>query len=314
MNIAPLLTCVEATRKICHAIAFSPDGKLLAYVQYNSVGVWDLDKKVQVAVVGGQSPDSVYGIVFSPDGKLLITAGWDRCVRCWDTANWKLAKSLDFPGEDGVISLALSPDGRMLAAGNAASTGIVFLWNADNLHEKLRLVTHNGFVNSISFAPDSQLIATASLDGTAKIWRVADGSLIGTYEGHKLDVKCVRFSPDGTEIATGSDDETVKLWNVGTTEVKATLLGHKDGVLCLAFSLDGNYLFVGYGYGLVNTGPPDPGLLTIWNLKTDEQTAAYLLHGSTIHCMALSPDGKTLATGSQDGAVNLWDVNRLLRK
>ena len=87
------------------------------------------------------------------------------------------------------------------------------------------------------FGPDGQTIATASWDGTAKLWKL-DGTLIATFEGHSSSVLEVRFGPDGQTIATASDDGTAKLWKLDGTLI-ATLEGHRSSVREVRFGPDG---------------------------------------------------------------------------
>jgi len=76
------------------------------------------------------------------------------------------------------------------------------------------LTRHRYSVRSVSFSPDGRLLASGSVDGTIKLWRVSDGSLVRTLTGHTVPVNSVSFSPDGRLLASGSWDKTIKLWRV----------------------------------------------------------------------------------------------------
>ena len=93
----------------------------------------------------------------------------------------------------------------------------------------------------VAFSPDGTLIASASGDQTAKIWRVDDGTLVTTLAGHEAAVWGLAFSPDGSILATSSIDETVKLWTP-QGELLATLNAHSSGIRSLAFHPDGQVL------------------------------------------------------------------------
>ncbi|HAZ49819.1 MAG TPA: hypothetical protein DDW76_17475, partial [Cyanobacteria bacterium UBA11369] len=104
--------------------------------------------------------------------------------------------------------------------------------------ERNRLGGHNDWINSVSFSPDSKILASGSRDSTIKLWNVSTGKLIRTIE-HSKPLLSLSFSPDGKILASGSGETTIKLWNVATGEEIKILNGHKDSVRSVSFSPDG---------------------------------------------------------------------------
>ncbi|SBW22496.1 WD40 repeat-containing protein [Candidatus Protofrankia californiensis] len=161
---------------------------------------------------------------------------------------------------------------------------------------------------SIAFAPDGTVLAACW--GQQVLLVDPDGPRpLRTLTGHTAAVRSVAFSPDGTTLATGGDDHTIRLWEAATGQQTRRLSGHTGAVRSVAFSPDGTTLATGSDDGTVQlwdaTGRPGnrrPG-----NRRPDRITD----HTHDVHevqTLAFSPDGTTLATGSDDGTVQLWDV------
>ncbi|MEM1241001.1 MAG: hypothetical protein AAGI45_14255 [Cyanobacteria bacterium P01_H01_bin.26] len=153
---------------------------------------------------------------------------------------------------------------------------------------------HSDWVNSVSFSPDGQTIATASNDSTVKLWD-RSGRELQTLEGHSGQVWSVSFSPDGQTIATASTDSTVKLWDRSGRELQ-TLQGHSGSVWSVRFSPDGQTIATA----------SDDSTVKLWD-RSGRELQTLQGHSGTVLSVSFSPDGQTIATASNDSTVKLWD-------
>ena len=144
---------------------------------------------------------------------------------------------------DTVSSIAISPDGKLLASASGDST--IKLWNLNDGSLVRELKGHTRRVNSVAFSPEGSLVASGSLDNTVRLWRVSDGSLVRELKGHTDWVRSVAFSPDGSLVASGSNDNTVRLWRVSDGSMVSELKGHEGIVNSVAFSPDGSLVASG---------------------------------------------------------------------
>ncbi|PNY25699.1 WD repeat-containing protein 5, partial [Tolypocladium capitatum] len=140
---------------------------------------------------------------------------------------------------------------------------------------RLILHGHTKPVSQARISPDGRFIASASADATLKIWDAATGAHMDTLVGHMAGVSCLAWTPDSNTIASGSDDKAIRLWDRVTGRPKTTTRKSISG----------------------------------------QEMAALRGHHNYIHCLAFSPKGNILASGSYDEAVFLWDVRagRLMR-
>lgn len=113
---------------------------------------------------------------------------------------------------DIVSSIAISPDGKLLASASGDCT--IKLWNLNDGSLVRELKGHTDGVQSVAFSPEGSLVASGSRDKTVRLWRVSDGSMVSELKGHEGIVNSVAFSPDGSLVASGSADKTVRLWRV----------------------------------------------------------------------------------------------------
>ncbi|MEH2240028.1 NB-ARC domain-containing protein [Nostoc sp.] len=211
-------------------------------------------------------------------------------------ANADLAKSVFAETLVSISSVAFSPNGKLLATGDA--DGKTYLWQVDDGKLLFSCTGHSSWVKSVAFSPDGQTLASGSDDQTVKLWDVHNGNCLKTLHGHSNWVRSVAFSPDGQTLASGSEDQTVKLWDVNTGKCLKTLQGNTNRVRSVAFSPDGQTLASG----------SEKQTIKLWDIRNGECLKILQGHSSWVRSVAFSPDGQILASGSDDQTVKLWDV------
>jgi hypothetical protein len=280
------------------AVAFSPDGNLLATGSYGLVTIWDLTTakpaKVLTNVLG-----AVNDLRFSPDGKILVTAGGQPSakgdVRLFAVGDWKLLGTLGGHA-DTVSSVAFTTDGKKLASASFDKT--VRIWDVATQKLEQTLTGHSDFVYAVAFSPDGTWLASASKDRTVKIVEWATGKSKLTLSGTEQEVTAVAVSNDGKQVVSAGADPGLSWWNAQTGERIRRGAGHGIAVHELAFSKDGQTVISAGADKLVRTWKASDGTL----LKTFSV-------GSIAYATALSPDAKRVAAGSYDGLVRVWDAN-----
>jgi len=201
------------------SVAFSPEANTLATGCFEGqLDLWRVPDGELLRRIGGYS-SWVEDLAYSPDGESLAAAYGvpDYLVQVWQLSDGK--PSFILTGGH-FTQVAYSADGRTLATVMVNEeydqygwlAGFVQLWNALDGKELAQLDVEDAV--SIAFSPDSRILATGSLDGTLRLWEIADGRLLMEAKGHYAQIQCVLFSPDGTGLVSGSQDGTIVLWGI----------------------------------------------------------------------------------------------------
>jgi hypothetical protein len=219
-------------------------------------------------------------------------------------------------------AIAFSANGRIFSAADADDIQIISVPD----YQILRVIKSEAFLSHIALSPDGSILASSYMtENSAKLWRVADGSLIRTLLWHIDPINSLAFSPDGSVLATGSEDQTVRLWRVedgtpigtlgiqadnydystsqGTIEVSQRIAA--DAIRSVIFSPDGTTLAAGLFFGNIKLWKVPEGLL----LKEFAYIPAFNGgRGADLSNVVFSPDGRLLAAGVDEHVV-LWTVH-----
>jgi len=243
---------------------------------------------------------------FSPDGRRVLTTSYhftanagngDNTTELWDAGTGRSVAVLRGVG----TSAAFSPDGRLVATGDAS--GGVRLWDARTGRPAATLKGHTDFISDVRFSPDGRYIVTASSDDTARLWDARTDRTVAVLRGHKTGVASVQFSPDGRLIATTSDDGTTRLWDAPSGRPRATLRVDASSLLNLAaFSPDSRYI------ATLNADKA-----RVWDARTGRAVATLSSPssdplGSSVDCITFMHSGHNVVTGGIDQTVRVWNA------
>jgi len=181
-----------------------------------------------------------------------------------------------------------------------------------NIRERHQFVGHKGTIRSVCFSPDRDALATASIDGSAKLWNL-QGKCLVTFRGHNDWVNSVSFSPNQNTIATASDDRTAKLWDL-QGKCLVTFTGHDGPVLSVCFSPTGDTLATASTDRTAKWWDLQGNLLAEYrgvrgDLSSGE--ANFVEWKSPIYSVCFSRDGKFLLAASEDGQLRFLPVENL---
>ena len=290
------------------SVSFSPDGKTLASgSDDNTIKLLALPSLKEIGTLKGHS-SGVKSVSFSPDGKTLASGSGDNTIKLWDLTTGQEISTLK-GHSDLVWSVSFSPDGKTLASGSSDNT--IKLWDVITSEQEARnLKGHINSVTSISFSPNGKTLASGSWDKSIKFWDVTTGQEFRTLRCLDSNiVGSVSFSPDGKTLASGCNDK-IQLLDLTT--------GKEIRILNRSYGSGSSVIFSPDGTTLASESADE---IQLWDVTTGKEIRS--LSGSSFgrevrsifpsgihefYSPSFSPDGKTLASGSRDKTIKLWDI------
>jgi serine/threonine protein kinase/WD40 repeat protein len=288
-------------------------------------------------------PGPILSVAFHPDGKTAAIGHWvlapggrllGGAVRLFDLATGK-PRGEPLPHVGRVFCVAFSRDGKRLAVGGLREPGDpprveggeVRLWDTATGKPQGEALTVQGLlVRTVAWSPDDHFLALGGgLPGAEGKSAIGGAAVLYDLERrtalppilHSESVNAVAFHPGGEVLVTASD-HNVRLWDVKTRERLPRMFPHPHPVNALVFSPDGRVLITGSGDFLPNTKQrAGPGEARLWDWHTGQPLSQPLVHTgdgncNKVHAVALSPDGRSLVTASEDGHAWLWSIHGAL--
>jgi WD40 repeat protein len=289
------------------AVAFSPDGKLLASGSSNGkVHLWDVATGKEIRRIDAHS-EAVMGVAFSPDGRRLASRSHgypqggtqlqNNSICLWDVSTGKELMRFGAVGMEQIAALpsfpnwafvvAFSPDGKLLASRSGSAEdgdSLVHLWDAATGKMVRQLDGHHQRVTAFAFSPDGKTLVSGSRDQTIRLWDVASGKELRQIGKPASGVTAVAFAPDGRSIAIACRDKTARLCSTATGK-ELDRFSAESEIRSVAFAPDGKTLAWGEWESI-----------HLWSLETRKEVRR--LPGNQRHVVSLvfSPDGKLLAS------------------
>ncbi len=297
-------------------VAFVPDGKTVATVSLDStLRLWDVAsmKVLRRERLIGEARLSPNSIAFSSDAtSRLLAIAWRGTIDVWNVAHFSPTQRIAIDGRYSPDSLIFSPDGTILATGEARVGGEIRLWRVGDgtLIRQFKSQRSTG-VSHMAFSPDGKVVAAFGGEGPLSCFDTATGKELGSFGkefscGMGFDLladsfgadRPLVFSPDGTTLAATGNRQSLHFWDLATGKDRlATPEAHLGDVVALACLADGKTAVSGSRDRTVR----------VWDLTTGRPTRT-LPHDNWVDSLAVSAGGSLLATGPARGKVNLWNL------
>ncbi|KIJ12552.1 hypothetical protein PAXINDRAFT_82628 [Paxillus involutus ATCC 200175] len=333
LSTGSILVTWKAHTSIVHSIAVSPNGKFVASASLDkTVRLWDMKTSTQIGPTL-QCDDKVLSVAISPAGSHLVSGADDGKIRIWSLKGMSPLVLLGHTGR--VRSVAFLPDGKEVISGG--EDGSARRWRVEDGCELGRAIREKGPVVAVASSDGNWIATGGEENNTITIWTAATRDKVVILEGHTDHVWSLAFSPDSASVVSGSKDKTVIVWSTTTGEcLLGRLRGHTGPIWCACFSPNGDKI-----------ASCDSVDIRIWNSQSGDQVvlrriaspsfvtwtpdhelivgckngsikrfsssivsllATRSAHTDWVCSIAVSPNGKFMASASCDKTIRLWNM------
>ncbi|MBP1703575.1 MAG: hypothetical protein H6Q38_2682 [Chloroflexi bacterium] len=303
--------------ELVNALAWSPDGNLLAVSAGNKISIFQMETMQQRQV--WQLDSMTQGLAFSPDGHYLAASSRDGFLRVWRMKETGVAANKAIADQapvwqtnahrKGANALAFSPDGSILASGG--NDGMARLWQSETGKPLNAIIGGTFSVPGLAFNPDGTSLAIVN-GNMIRLRDTATGRIIGSLRSEK-PLYSISYHPGGKLLAVGDSDNHILLWDPAQSfrsgnlkYPQPVLLSGHNGQPDTSRALIWNVLFSSDGTLLASAG--GDGTVRIWDVNQGRLLFTLTGHTNAVTSLAFSPDNRILASGSLDGTVRLWDL------
>lgn len=298
---------------------FSKDGKTFIYqTSFHGIELWDIATGTLRATLGKDKRE-INVLTFSPDAKTFVGANIDGTIRFWDADTGAELSVLTAGHTQGINALAFSPAGNILAGGYSK---MLQLWDTNTFTPRADAIESTDELITLAFSPDGRTVSSAgdfafrkqkrdafrkeSVTGKLSVWNASTGHnrVVFPIESHKGEAPVLPGQRD-VSSSSGAMGSYTFIMDVKTTNgVKKHVKYQTHGTA--AFSRDGAMLAVAQNSSLA------PGnnrfSILLWEIPSQQLQFTFKGHEDEIKALEFAPDGKTLASGSKDGTIRLWNT------
>lgn len=290
------------------SVAISPDGKQIVTGTYDEIQISPSESSGSSRVVKHKL-GRVRCLAFSPDGARLFAGGFRKIV-VLDAKSWSVDQELS-EHRAYVTAISVSPDGKSLASASEDAT--LRVWNLSNGKSRVLHAEKEDPITGVAFSPNGKQLAVASGDDTrptrpghVRLIDATSGDVVHEFEKHDRATTGVAFSPDGKLVASTGFDESVKLHSVESGKLLQDYDGHSRPTNKATFLPSGTHIVSASGGRAVGKNE-----IHVWKVKTGETVNSVESHKGPVFDVAVSRDGKLIASASRDGTAKIWKSSSL---